>query len=124
MNGYMAVARLNVALQGLSGKFGDALCRQYGKITVVSPAQDYSLRKRNDNQKASSKRFGGISHQAAALMHDPLQKPGIERWARRARRKPRGYLMHYLMKEHKPGQPFPWDAPPPFKPAAQGNAEN
>jgi len=36
---------------------------------------------------------------------------------------PHDYLMRYLLKEHKPGQPFPWDTPPPVKAVTEGNAE-
>jgi len=112
----MATARLNVALEAISGKVGDLLFRHYANKLVISRAPDYSLRKRNANQKASSARFGEAQLQTTALLADPAQRPGIERCARRRRMKPHDYLMRYLLKEHKPGQPFAWEAAPPETP--------
>ena len=54
----MATARLNVALEALSGKCEDMLYRRYPHKLVIGPLPDYSKRKRNAKQKACSARFG------------------------------------------------------------------
>jgi hypothetical protein len=120
----MATVRLNVALESIHGKVGDKLYRQYPHKLVIGPLPDYSKRKRNANQKASSSRFADAQGLTTALLADPQLKPAIERCARRGRMKPHDYLMRYLLKEHKPGQPFPWDAASSIKPATKGNVEN
>jgi hypothetical protein len=120
----MATARLNISLEGFSGKLGKLLFRRYRRKQVVSLAPDYSLRKHSARQGACRRKFGDTQHQTTALLADPQVGPAIVRCARRRRMEPHDYLMHYLLKEHRPGQPFPWDAPPPGKPAAKAKAEN
>jgi hypothetical protein len=120
----MATARLNVSLEGFSGKLGGLLFRRYPHKQVVGPLPDYSQRKRSGKQKGWSRTFGDAQLETAALLDDPQVEPAITRCARRRRKEPHDYLMHYLLKEHKPGQPFPWDTPPPSKPASKGKARS
>lgn len=102
--GHMAVARLNVALEGLRGKIGDWIFRSHRGIIEVYPAPDYSHRKLSARQKASGKQFTLAVRYADAILADPKQKPAIVRRAKKLGLTPRGYLFKEYRRTHPQGK--------------------
>jgi len=102
--GHMAVARLNVALEGLRGKIGGWVFRGFGDIIEVYPATDYSHRKLSARQKASGKQFTLAVRYTDATLADPQQRPAIERRAKKLGLTPRSYLFKEYRRTHPQGK--------------------
>jgi len=102
--GHMAVARLNVALEGLRGKIGGWVFRGFGDIIEAYPAPDFSRRKPNAKQKASSKQFTLAVRYTDATLADPQQRPAIERRAKKLGLTPRSYLFKEYRRTHPQGK--------------------
>ena len=100
MLGYMAVARLNVALESIRGKIGDLVFRHFPDKIVINRAYDYSKRQRSARQKASSARFCKARLYADAKVRDPQQKAMIMRRAKRLHLTPRGYFFKEYCRMH------------------------
>jgi hypothetical protein len=69
----MARVKGNIATEGLSGRVGQLIFKQYGDKTIVSRVPDMSRRKLSEQQKEGNLLFQLASQWATDMLKDPVK---------------------------------------------------